>query len=110
MRKLSMNHVSILALTVALMGTSAQAQDNDVAQAPVLPNTEPDTGPVDNASGFVLSLDGVAVDADPQIEDQVRQADIALANADVQIQLDANDPVPRLDVEIAGTPRAYAPR
>ncbi len=109
MRKLSMNHVSVLALTVALMGTSAQAQDNDIAQAPVLPNTEPDTGPINNASGFVLSLDGEPVDADPQIEDQVRQADIALANADVQIQLDANDPIPRLDVEIAGTPRAYAP-
>ncbi|MEP4249958.1 hypothetical protein [Tateyamaria sp.] len=109
MRKPSMNHVSVLALTIALMTSTASAQDNDVVKAPVLPNTEPDTGPVNNNSGFVLSLDGDPVDADPQIEDRIRKADIALENADVQIQLDANDPVPRLDVEIAGTPQAYAP-
>ncbi|MFW2590134.1 hypothetical protein [Sagittula sp. SSi028] len=109
MRKLSLNRVSILSLTAALVTAPAIAQDNQVVSAPVLPNTEPDTGPVDNSAGFVLSLDGEVVDADPQVEDRVRQADIVLANADVQIQLDANDPVPRLDVEIAGTPQAYGP-
>ncbi|MBU2991671.1 hypothetical protein Q4555_13285 [Octadecabacter sp. 1_MG-2023] len=106
MYKIALNHVSILALTASLAGTVVLAQDT--INMPVLPNTEPETGPVGNDAGFVLSLDGVAVDADPQVEDRVRKADIALANADVQIQLDANDPVPQLDVEIAGTPRRYA--
>ena len=105
MYKFALNNVSILALTTVLVGSMSMAQQT--VDMPVLPNTEPDTGPVNNASGFVLSLDGVPVNADPQIEDRVRQTDIALANADVQIQMDANDPIPRLDVEVAGAPRAY---
>jgi len=107
MYKRTLNTVSTIAITAVLIGSIAAAQDT--VDLPVLPNTEPETGPVDNNSGFVLSLDGVPVDADPQVEDQVRQADIALAQADVQIQLDPIDPTPRLDVEIAGSPQAYAP-
>lgn len=105
MSKRALNHVSTLALIAVLVGSSTLAQQT--VNMPVLPNTEPDTGPINNNAGFVLSLDGVPVDADPQIEDRVRQADIALAQADVRIQLDSNDPIPRLDVEVAGSPRAY---
>ena len=99
------NCVSVLALGLALAASNAAAQDTTAM--PVLPNTEPETGPINNSSGFVLSLDGAPVDADPQIEDRVRKTDIALAQADVQVQLDTLDPTPRLDVEVAGTPRAY---
>lgn len=78
-----------------------------VSSIPVQPNTEPETGPVNNADGFVLSLDGIPVDADPQLEDQIRRTDVALAQADVQVQLNIQTPEPRLDVEVAGAPRGY---
>lgn len=92
-----------------LIGDCSTADAGEFNRAPVLPNTEPETGPVANASGFVLSLDGAPIDADPQVEDRVRQTDIALADADVRVQLDTIDPTPRLDVEIAGPPRGYRP-
>lgn len=99
------NSVSALALGLALAGSVANAQSTTTIR--VLPNTEPETGPINNNSGFVLSLDGAPLDADPQIEDQVRKTDIALAQADVQVQLNTLDPTPRLDVEVAGPPRTY---
>lgn len=99
--------ISALAIAAAFSGSIGFAQQT--VNMPVLPNTEPETGPVANNSGFVLSLDGETVDADPQIEDRVRKADIALAQADVQIQLDPVDPIPRLDVEIAGVPQQHRP-
>lgn len=92
-----------------LIGDCATADAGEINRASVLPNSEPETGPVANASGFVLSLDGVPIDADPQVEDRVRQTDVALAQADVQVQLDTIDPTPRLDVEVAGAPRGYGP-
>ncbi|MEP3674650.1 hypothetical protein [Sulfitobacter sp.] len=107
MYKRTSNQISALAVSAILAGSASHAQDT--VNLPVPPNAEPDTGPVDNSSGFVLSLDGETIDADPQIEDRVRKADIALAEADVQIQLDPVDPVTRLDVEIAGPPQRYRP-
>jgi hypothetical protein len=98
-------NVSILAMSAILVGSVSLAQQT--VDMPILPNTEPETGPVSNNAGFSLSLDGVPVDSDPQIEDRVRQTGIALAQAGVQIQLDTIDPTPRLDVEIAGAPRDY---
>ncbi|MGB5866082.1 MAG: hypothetical protein WBG95_17480 [Sulfitobacter sp.] len=92
-----------------LIGGCATPDAGGFNRAPVLPNTEPETGPVSNASGFVLSLDGAPIDADPQVEDRVRRTDIALAQTDVSVQLDTIDPTPRLDVEVAGAPRGYGP-
>lgn len=69
------------------------------------PNTEPDTAPASNNSGFVFSIDGVTVNADPVIEDRVRQTDIALANADIQVQYNGLNATPRLNVELADAPR-----
>lgn len=129
LRQFSKGSVSAVALVAVLSSASwGQAQSNCVADSdgvlpgdctvigagqinrePILVNTEPETGPVSNDAGFVLSLDGQVVDGDPQIEDRVRQTDVALANADVKVQLDTLDPTPRLDVEIAGPPRAYGP-
>lgn len=71
------------------------------------PNTEPETGPVSNSAGFVISLDGQPINSDPQVEDQIRRVDIALSEADVQIQVNTLDPTPRLDVEIVGPARVY---
>lgn len=79
----------------------------EINRAPVLPNTEPVTGPSAVGGGFVLSLDGDVVTGDPQVEDRIRRTDVALADADVKIQLDTLDPDPRLDVEIAGAARSY---
>ncbi|MEP1766678.1 MAG: hypothetical protein ABJJ53_08595 [Sulfitobacter sp.] len=105
MKKRTSVQISVLALTAALAGSASYGQDS--VNLPVLPNTEPETGPIANDSGFILSLDGDPIDADPQIEDRVRKADIALAQADVKIQLDPVDPEPRLDVEIAGPPQGH---
>lgn len=69
------------------------------------PNTEPDTPPASNNSGFVFSIDGVTVNADPVIEDRVRRTDIALANADIQIQYNGLTATPRLNLELADAPR-----
>lgn len=84
------------------------ADAGTVVSVPVQPNTEPETGPVPEVSGFVLSLDGVPQTGDPQLEDQIRRTDLALAQADVQVQLNTQDPEPRLDVETAGQARSYA--
>ncbi|MCH2078008.1 MAG: hypothetical protein MK180_14215 [Rhodobacteraceae bacterium] len=75
--------------------------------APLLPNTEPEAGPQGNKAGFVLSLDGKPLNADPNVEDLVRQTDVALAQADVKIQLDTLTTNQVLDVEVAGESRAY---
>lgn len=93
----------------SLPGGCTDVNAGDVVSVPVQPNTEPETGPVSNSDGFVLSLEGVPVDGDPQLEDRIRRTDLALAQADVQIQLNTQDPEPRLDVEIAGPSRAYGP-
>ncbi|SEW26144.1 hypothetical protein SAMN04488515_1904 [Cognatiyoonia koreensis] len=98
-----------LALILGIPGIAiAQTLAGDAVTIPVGPNTEPETGPVNN-SGFSLAIDGVAVDSDPQIEDRIRRTDIALAQADVQVTFDGLDPTPRLNLEIAGAQRAYGP-
>ena len=119
--------VSALALLVGV-GTMAHGQTSCVVDARgVLPpdclvtgageatpsrigvNTEPEAGPARNSGGFSLSLDGVPVNADPTIEELVRETDVALARADVKIQLDMLSATPVLDVEVAGAPRGYGP-
>lgn len=86
-----------IAMSLAPMAATSQ-QATTVAPEP---NTEPDTAPASNNSGFVFSIDGVTVNADPVIEDRVRQTDIALANADIQIQYNGLNATPRLNVELA---------
>lgn len=98
-----------LGLILCLPGMAiAQGVAGDTVTIPIGPNTEPETGPVNNA-GFSLAIDGVAVDSDPQLENRIRRTDIALAQADVQVTFDGLDPTPRLNLETAGTPRAYGP-
>lgn len=75
----------------------------------VASNTEPSTPPARNDLGFVLSIDGETIDADPRIENQIRQTDVALAQADIRISFDGLNPEPRLNVETVGLAQAYAP-
>lgn len=91
---------AIAIATIPMAVTSQQA-----ATVTPEPNTEPDTAPASNSSGFVFSIDGVTVNADPVIEDRVRRTDIALANADVQVQYNGLNSTPRLNVELADAPR-----
>ncbi|MEM1149147.1 MAG: hypothetical protein AAGI03_01115 [Pseudomonadota bacterium] len=84
----------------------------EVNPASLLPNTEPEVGTSGNrgnASGFVLSVDGQPVNADPSVEDFVRQTDVALSQADVKVQLDTLTNNQVLDVEVRGAPQAYGP-
>ncbi|KIT14311.1 hypothetical protein [Jannaschia aquimarina] len=83
----------------------------DVVSMPTGVNTEPEAAQpaLSNSGGFVLSLDGDPVDADPTVEDRIRRTDIALAQAEVQVTFDGLEPEPTLDLEIAGEARAYRP-
>lgn len=85
----------------------AQRNAGLVVEMPIGQQTEFDTGLTTNSDGFILAIDGVPINADPRIEDQIRRTDIALADANVQVTFDGLDPQPRLNVETAGAPRAY---
>ncbi|MEJ8563015.1 hypothetical protein QTO30_18555 [Yoonia sp. GPGPB17] len=85
----------------------AQLNAGVVMTGPVPPNTEDRVAPSVNNSGFSLSIDGVAVNADPRITNQIRRTDIALAQANVQVSFDELNPIARLNVETVGAPRAY---
>lgn len=95
--RIALMSATAIAFTMLPLGVAAQ-QATTVAPAP---NTEPDTAPSGNNAGFVFSIDGVTVNADPAVEDRIRQADIALANADVQVQYNGLNAVPRLNLELA---------
>lgn len=92
-------------ILLALLGSVAGFAIADPApvsvQAPG-PNTEPETGPVPQATGFSISINGAPVTGDPQVEDLARQADLALEDADVQVKYDGLDIRPRLDIEFIG--------
>lgn len=90
------------AISVLAFGMPVIAQQATTIVPPA--NTEPDTAPASNTSGFVFSVDGQPINADPAVEDRIRRADIALAEADVQISFDGLNPTPRLAVEMAGDP------
>ncbi len=62
------------------------------------------TAPAQAQQGFSISIDGEALSGDPVVADVVRQTDVALANADVQVRFDGLGVEPRLDVEISGSP------
>lgn len=74
---------------------------------PVAPNTEPEAR-LPDATGFSLSLDGVAVTGDPQLEDRIRRTDIALSQANVQVTFDGLGVAPRLNVKAVGSNGAYS--
>lgn len=61
------------------------------------------TGP----TGFVISIDGEALVGDARVRDVARQTDVQLAEADVQVVYDGLGGLPRLDLDVLGTPRAY---
>jgi hypothetical protein len=73
----------------------------EVVRLPAGKNTEFDTG-VSNTGedGFLISIDGAPIAGDKRIEDITREADKALADADVRITFDGLGAEPRLDVEI----------
>ncbi|MEM6594464.1 MAG: hypothetical protein AAF672_06700 [Pseudomonadota bacterium] len=83
-----------------------QANRDTALRVPTGPNTELEGRQVRNSDGFVLSIDGVPIDADERIVDQVRRTDIALEKADIRVQFDGLGAVPRLDVGILGEDRA----
>ena len=74
---------------------------------PIGANTEPSTAPERNTDGFVLSIDGQAIDVDPRITNQIRRTDVALAQADIRVTFDGLNPQPRLNIETVGQPRGY---
>ncbi len=84
-----------------------QANAGLVVEMPIGAQTEPDSGPISNAAGFVLAVDGVPINADPRVEDRIRRTDVALSEANVQVVFDGLNPQPRLNVETAGAPRGY---
>ena len=115
------------ATALILISGTAFAQSDCALTYPVLPvecepanagaavtiptgvNTEPDVAPATGGAGFVISVNGAPIAGDARVADSVRQTDIALANADVRVTFDGLGAVPRLDLEIIGPGRAYAP-
>ncbi|MBT0958704.1 hypothetical protein IV417_15045 [Alphaproteobacteria bacterium KMM 3653] len=86
------------------------ANEATVVRTPVGANTEVETGAVPGVStGFSIAIDGETLVGDARVEDAARRADVALADADVQVRFDGLEINPRLDVEIAGDPQAYGP-
>jgi hypothetical protein len=86
-----------------VLSSFAMAQETpnagDTVVIPVAPNTEPEAR-LPSATGFSLSLDGVAIVGDPQLEDRVRRTDIALSQANVQVTFDGLGVAPRLNVKL----------
>lgn len=73
-------------------------------------NTEAESGPVPEDTGFAISINGQPAQGDKQVEDLTRIVDIALAKADVQIKYDGLDVKPRLDLEfINGPEKGFRP-
>jgi hypothetical protein len=84
-----------------------QPNNGTTVRMPAEPNTEWDEGDFDGgAEGFVIAVDGKPVDADPRLEDQIRETDIALARADVQVKFDGLDATPRLDLLVQHTDKS----
>ncbi len=96
------------ATAIALLALPATVSAQQSSTQGIEPNTEREAVPALNSSGFVFSIDGVPVNADPTLEDRVRRTDIALAAADVQVQYDGLTATPRLNVELAHG-SAYGP-
>ena len=81
----------------------------DALSIPVGVNSEPDMAPATGGAGFVISVNGAPIAGDARVADTVRQTDLALANADVQVTFDGLGADPRLDLEIIGPGRIFAP-
>ena len=80
----------------------------DALTIPVGANTEPDMAPAAGGAGFVISVNGAPIAGDARVADTVRQTDVALANADVQVTFDGLGADLRLDLEIVCPGRRYA--
>ncbi len=65
--------------------------------------------PVAADTGFAITINGSQIAGDPVVAQQVRRADEALQDADVQITYDGFGTRPRLDLELVGPARAYRP-
>ncbi len=101
---LSATAISLVLSSAAHPQTAPNA--GDTVAIPVAPNTEPEARQPD-ATGFSLSLDGVAITGDPQFEDEIRRTDLALSQANVQVTFDGLGVAPRLNVKTVGTNTAY---
>jgi hypothetical protein len=96
---LSATAISLVLSSFAIAQETPNAGDTVVI--PVGASTEPEAG-LPSAAGFSLSLDGVMVVGDPQLEDRVRRTDIALSQANVQVTFDGLGVAPRLNVKMVG--------
>lgn len=101
------NDVCLEVLGTPLTEDCTQRNAGLVVEMPVGPQTEFEARPVTNSSGFVFAIDGAPINTDPRVADTIRQTDIALAEANVQVMFDGLDPQLRLNVETFGAPRAY---
>ncbi len=59
-----------------------------VVEIPAGANTELDHGSIQDDAGFVIVVDGESLNSDTRVEDAARKADIALADADLQVRFD----------------------
>lgn len=85
------------------------ANAGEIAIIAVGANTEPVALSQTGAEGFSISINGVDLVADPTVESLARKADVRLADADIRVQFDGLGRDPRLDLEIVGEDRGYAP-
>ncbi|MCY4334553.1 MAG: hypothetical protein OXC60_07735 [Litoreibacter sp.] len=67
-----------------------------VVEMPAPPSSELAVDPIEDDAGFVIVIDGEPVNEDPGVEDQMRIADRALADADIQVKFDGLDAPRRL--------------
>ena len=67
-----------------------------VVEMPVPPSSERAADPIADDAGFVIVLDGEPINEDPGVEDRMRLADRALADANIQVKFDGLDAPRRL--------------
>ncbi|MFS4439130.1 hypothetical protein ACMA5I_13015 [Paracoccaceae bacterium GXU_MW_L88] len=77
-----------------------RANGGTVVTMPAEPNSEWDQGGApDTGVGFQIVIDGQPLIGDERVEDSIRQTDLALADADIQIRFDGLGAKPRLDMQ-----------
>ncbi|TDT74032.1 hypothetical protein BDE40_2816 [Litoreibacter halocynthiae] len=81
----------------------------DTVRMPVGVNTEIANGARQPATGFIISVDGETFEGDEKVEQKKRQADVALAKADIRVQADDLAVEKRLDLEVMGPTRGHKP-
>lgn len=88
--------------------TCLPANAKTAVAMPTPPNLEFDNQR-QQLTGLAISIDGQPVSGDGQVFDLARNADLALRRADIAVSFDGLGTKPRLDLEVVGTQRAFAP-